>query len=168
MTVSGIGAAADSAGAASRAKASGEAAAAKAFPGAIAIRPSVVFGPDDRFFNKTASLARFSPVLPVIGGASKMQPVFVGDVAEAMATLIDRGVADGKVYELGGPVVASMRELMDYTVATTQRKRLLLPVPAAVAKLLGTLAGLLPGAPITRDQVDLSVRRQCGQCCGQG
>jgi uncharacterized protein YbjT (DUF2867 family) len=155
LTVSGIGASANSASAASRAKASGEAAAAKAFPGAIAIRPSVVFGPDDRFFNKTAGLARFSPVLPVIGGTSKMQPVFVGDVAEAMASLIDRGVADGKAYELGGPVVATMRDLMDYTMATTQRKRLLVPVPAPLAKVLGSVAGLLPGAPITRDQVEL-------------
>ena len=155
LTVSGIGASADSASAASRAKAQGEAAATKAFAGAIAIRPSVVFGPDDRFFNKTAKLARFSPVLPVIGGDSKIQPVFVGDVAEAMATLIDRGVADGKAYELGGPAVATMHELMAYTVATTQRKRLLVPVPGAVARLLGSIVGLLPGAPITRDQVEL-------------
>lgn len=155
VTVSGIGADVNAASAAGRAKGHGEVAAAKAFPGAMVVRPSVVFGPDDRFFNKMASLARFAPALPVIGGDTKIQPVFVGDVAEAIATLVDRGIADGKAYELGGPAVDTLQGLMQFTLSTTQRKRLLVPLPWGIAKFLGTLVGWLPGAPITADQVEM-------------
>jgi uncharacterized protein YbjT (DUF2867 family) len=155
ITVSGIGADSNGGSAAARAKGQGEAAAARAFHGAIAVRPSVVFGPDDRFFNKMASLARFAPALPVIGGDTKVQPVFVGDVAEAIATLIDRGAADGKAYELGGPTVETLRGLMQFVLATTQRKRLLLPLPWGFAKVMAALVGWLPGAPITSDQVEM-------------
>jgi NADH dehydrogenase len=132
-----------------------ESAVAKNFPGAVTVRPSVVFGADDRFFNRMAGLARIAPVLPVIGGATKVQPVFVGDVAEAIATLIDKGAADGKVYELGGPSVSTLGDLMQYVLDVTQRKRLLLPLPWGAAKILGTLVGWLPGAPITADQVEM-------------
>ena len=104
IMVSGIGAGENVKSAASRAKMEGEAAAAKAFPGSMVVRPSVVFGPEDRFFNKLAAMARFAPALPLFGGGTtKYQPVFVGDIAEAIAILVEGGVANGKVYELGGP-----------------------------------------------------------------
>ncbi len=137
-------------------KAEGEARAATNFPGAMIVRPSIVFGPDDNFFNKFATMARFSPALPLIGGGeTRFQPVFVGDVAEAMATLVDRGVSDGKTYELGGPAVASFKSLLQFVLETTQRKRLLLSLPWPVAKMLGALVGWLPKPPITMDQVEL-------------
>ncbi len=156
ITLSGIGASAGSSSAAARAKGEGEAAAAKAFPGAIALRPSVIFGPDDRFFNRAATLSRFFPILPLVGGGeTKLQPVYVGDVAEAAATLVDRGVADGKAYELGGPDVMSEREAMQFVLDTVQRKGLLIPLPAAVAKMVGAIAGLLPKPLLTMDQAEL-------------
>jgi len=115
----------------------------------------VIFGPEDRFFNTFAKMARFSPALPVIGADTKLQPVFVGDVAEAIARLIDAGVADGKTYELGGPEVKTMRQLMTYVLNVTYRKRLLINLPFPIASLIGTLVGWLPGAPITSDQVEV-------------
>ncbi len=156
LMLSGIGAGANEVARAAQAKAAGEAATQKFFPGAMILRPSVVFGPDDRFFNKMASMARFSPVMPLFGGGeSRFQPVFVGDVAEAMAKLIDGGVNNGKIYELGGPEVATMKELTAFTLEAAQRKRLLVPVPWGMAKFIGTVAGFLPGAPIDADQIDL-------------
>ena len=133
----------------------GEAKARAAFAGASILRPSVIFGPEDRFFNTFAKMARFSPALPVIGADTKLQPVFVGDVAEAIARLIDAGVADGKTYELGGPEVKTMRQLMTYVLNVTYRKRLLINLPFPIASLIGTLVGWLPGAPITSDQVEV-------------
>jgi uncharacterized protein YbjT (DUF2867 family) len=156
VMVSGMGADSNEASEAARCKAQGEAAAQKAFPGVMIVRPSVVFGGEDRFFNKLAAMARFSPALPLFGGGeNKVQPVFVGDVAEAIATLVDRGLATGKVYELGGPEVASMKTITQFVADTAMRKRLLVPVPWGIAKLLATLTGWLPGAPITADQVEL-------------
>jgi uncharacterized protein YbjT (DUF2867 family) len=156
VMISGIGAGGNEGSAAARYKAQGEAASAKAFPGAMVVRPSVVFGPEDRFFNKLAAMARFSPVLPLFGGGdTKLQPVFVGDVAEAIANLVDGGSATGKVYELGGPEVASMRELTQFALDTTYRKRMLLPVPWGIASAMGSVLGLLPGSPLTRDQIEL-------------
>lgn len=155
IMVSGMGANVDAPSKAGQAKGQAEAATARAFPGASIVRPSVVFGPDDRFFNRMAAMARIAPVLPVVGPETKVQPVFVGDVAEAVATLVDRDVSDGKTYELGGPTTATLHELMQYVVDVSQRKRLLLPLPYAAAKLLGTVIGWLPGAPITSDQVDM-------------
>lgn len=133
----------------------GEAKARAAFPNVMILRPSIVFGPEDTFFNKFAAMARFSPALPLIGANTKFQPVFVGDVAEAVATLIDRGVSDGKAYELGGPEQKTFRELLQYVLAVTQRKRLLLPLPFPVATVIGAVAGILPKAPITMDQVEM-------------
>jgi uncharacterized protein YbjT (DUF2867 family) len=156
IMVSGIGAGVNEVARAAQAKARAEAATQKNFPHAMIVRPSVVFGPDDRFFNKMAAMARFSPVIPLFGaGESKFQPVFVGDVAEAMAKLIDGGQNTGKIYELGGPEVASMKALTEFTLDAAQRKRLLVPVPWGVAHVIGSVAGLLPGAPIDSDQIDL-------------
>jgi len=152
---SAIGADADSKSVYSQTKAEGEAKAKAAFPGVSILRPSIVFGPEDSFFNKFAAMARFSPALPLIGGDTKFQPVFVGDVAEAVARLIDKGLADGKTYELGGPEKKSFRDVLNYVLGVTMRKRLLLPVPFPVASLLGALVGWLPKAPITMDQVEL-------------
>ena len=153
--LSAIGADAESASSYARTKAEGEAEAKAGFAGVSIVRPSVVFGPEDGFFNRFAAMARFSPALPLIGGQTKFQPVFVGDVAEAIATLIDRGVADGKTYELGGPAVKSFKELLNYVLEVTMRKRLLLPLPFPLASLMGTIAGILPNPALTSDQVEL-------------
>ena len=152
--LSAIGADVNSTSAYARSKAEGEKSATAAFSGATIIRPSIVFGPEDNFFNQFAKTARFSPALPLIGGETKFQPVFVGDVAEAVATLVDRGVADGKTYELGGPEVMSFRRILQYILDTTQRRRLLLPIPFGVAKIMGAIAGLLPKPALTMDQVE--------------
>jgi uncharacterized protein YbjT (DUF2867 family) len=152
---SAIGADASGKSSYSQTKAGGEAKAKAAFPGVSILRPSIVFGPEDNFFNKFAAMARLSPVLPLIGGDSKFQPVFVGDVAEAVAKLIDNGVADGKTYELGGPEKKSFRDVLNYVLSVTLRKRLLLPIPFPVASVLGAVLGWLPKAPLTMDQVEL-------------
>lgn len=153
--LSAIGADENSTSAYARSKAEGEKAVRTAFSGATIIRPSIVFGPEDNFFNQFAKMARFSPALPLIGGGvTKFQPVFVGDVAEAIGTLIDHGVADGKTYELGGPEVMSFKQILQYILETTQRRRLLLPIPFGVAKIMGALAGLLPKPALTTDQVE--------------
>ena len=156
IMVSGMGAGANAESEAARFKAKGEVASAKAFPGAIIVRPSIVFGPDDRFFNKLAGMARFAPALPLFGGGhTRYQPVFVGDVAEAVAVLVDRGEASGKIYELGGDETATMEELTKFVLETTRRKRLLVPVPWPIAALMGTILGYLPGKPLTANQVAL-------------
>ena len=152
---SSIGANSESSSAYQRTKAEGEAKAKSSFHNAIVIRPSIVFGPEDNFFNKFAAMARFSPALPLIGGGTtKFQPVFAGDVAEAVATLVDRGVANGKTYELGGPDVMSFRQILEFILETVQRKRLLVPLPFPVATLIGAVAGLLPNPALTMDQVE--------------
>jgi uncharacterized protein YbjT (DUF2867 family) len=156
LMISGLGAGTVPASAACVAKGQAETAAAKAFPGTIVLRPSVVFGSSDRFFNKIAGMARFSPVVPLIGGgATPCQPVFVGDIAEAVARLIDEGQASGKTYELGGPEVASMKDITKFTLDTVYRKRLMLPLPWGISKLLGSIAAWMPGSPLTGDQVEL-------------
>ena len=121
---------------------------------AIIFRPSIVFGPQDDFFNRFASMARFSPFLPLIGGGyTKFQPVYVGDVAEAMARAVDGELAGGKIYELGGPEVASFRECMEIMMRITYRRRVLLSIPWFAASTMAKLTGWLPGAPLTYDQV---------------
>jgi NADH dehydrogenase len=152
---SAIGADANSKSRYASSKAEGEAKARAAYPNAIILRPSVVFGPEDGFFNKFAAMARFSPVLPMIGADTKFQPVFVGDIAEAVAVLVDRGVADGKTYELGGPATMTMRQVLDFVLATVQRTRLKANLPFPVASLIGAVAGLLPKPALTMDQVEL-------------
>lgn len=156
IQMSAIGANAESTSTYARTKAEGEAQAKGNFPGAIIIRPSLVFGPEDALFNRFAAMARVSPVLPLIGGGTtKFQPVFAGDVAEAIATLVDRGEASGKTFELGGPETASFADLMRFILKTTVRKRLLLPIPVGVAKGLAAIAAYLPGSPLTSDQVKM-------------
>lgn len=156
IQMSALGANPQSASAYARTKAEGETRARANFPGAIVLRPSIIFGPEDSFFNRFAGLARFSPVLPLIGGGeTRFAPVFVGDVAEAIARLVDRGEADGKTYELGGPEVLSFKQLMQFTLDTIGRSRALIPVPWPVAKLQGVILGVLPKPMLTADQVEL-------------
>ncbi len=156
VQMSALGADAASPAEYARSKAAGEAAAAAAFPGATIVRPSVVFGPEDGFFNRFAAMARFSPVLPLIGGGTtRFQPVYVGDVAEAMARMLDDDGTRGRSYELGGPQVYSFKELLELTLAAIGRRRLLLPLPFWAASLQAALLELLPTPPLTRDQVRL-------------
>ncbi|MCJ2104860.1 complex I NDUFA9 subunit family protein [Methylobacterium sp. E-041] len=162
--VSAIGADPNSESRYARTKAEGEAAVFAARPDAVVFRPSLVFGPGDSFFNRFASLARFLPVLPLAGAESRFQPVFVGDVAEAIALAADGRVPGGKVYELGGPEVATLDHLVRYMLDTTMRKRMVVSLPLPIAKIQArameiadTLTfGLLPAdLKLTRDQVVL-------------
>jgi uncharacterized protein YbjT (DUF2867 family) len=156
IQMSALGADPQSASEYARSKAEGEVRAKAAFPGATIIRPSVVFGPEDDFFNRFAALARFSPVLPLVGGGTtRFQPVFVGDVAQAFAKLIESPELAGKTYEFGGPEIFTFREILDYTLATIRRRRLLLPIPWGIARIMGTVMGLLPKPMLTADQVEL-------------
>ena len=156
IQMSALGADASSNSEYARTKAAGEVKVKAAFPGAIILRPSIVFGPEDNFFNQFAGLSRLAPALPLIGGGhTKFTPLFVGDLAEAIATLIDRGEASGQTLELGGPEVFTFKQLLEFTLETIGRKRLLIPVPWAIAKIMGTVMGYLPGALLTADQVEL-------------
>jgi uncharacterized protein YbjT (DUF2867 family) len=138
--VSAIGADADSPSRYARSKAAGEAAVFSAVPAATIMRPSIVFGPEDQFTNRFAALARMSPMLPLIGGgATKMQPVYVGDVATAIADAVDGKTNAGATYELGGPEVLTMREIMDVILATIDRRRTLVSLPFGLAKLQALL-----------------------------
>lgn len=155
VQMSAIGADPDSKGAYGRSKAEGEAAVLAVYPDAVILRPSVVFGPEDSFFNRFAALARFSPALPAIGfGRTRFQPVFVGDVARAVAMAASGAAAGGPPpYELGGPRVLSFADILRYVLRETGRSRLLLPIPFAVARLQARVLQRLPGAPLTVDQV---------------
>ena len=154
--MSALGADATSASAYARSKAAGEKAVLETLPGAVVMRPSIVFGPEDGFFNRFANMARFSPFLPLIGGGqTRFQPVYVGDVAEAIARSVDGVLAGGRAYELGGPQVLSFRECMEYMLGVIQRRRVLVPVPWWAARLMGSVLGLLPKPLLTRDQVAL-------------
>ncbi len=156
IQVSAIGADENSPSHYARAKALGEKAVLAAAPDAVIFRPSIMFGPDDTFFNKFAALAQLLPALPLIGGgATRFQPVFVGDVAEAIARAVDGEAKPGATYELGGPEVKSFKALMEYVLATIERKRLLVPLPFALARLKAQFLQYLPKPPLTPDQVDL-------------
>jgi NADH dehydrogenase len=156
--ISAIGADRNASAKYARTKAEGEEAVLAEFPSAIILRPSIVFGAEDQFFNRFAALARLSPALPLIGGGrTKFQPVFAGDVGQAAANAaIDSGRA-GTTYELGGPEVLTFRELLEAVLRYTSRRRLLLPMPFWMAKLQAVLTWPLPNAirPITVDQVRL-------------
>jgi uncharacterized protein YbjT (DUF2867 family) len=154
--VSAIGANANSESRYARAKAAGEQAVLEAVPSATIMRPSVVFGPEDLFTNRFAGLARMSPVVPLFGADTRMQPVYVGDVATAVADAVDGKAQPGATYELGGPDVLTMREIIEIILATIQRKRVLLPVPFGIAKLQAMALQFAPGAlKLTPDQVAL-------------
>lgn len=154
VQMSSIGASAESDSKYAQSKAMGEAAVKAAMPNAAILRPSVVFGPEDDFFNRFAAMARFAPALPLIdGGGTKFQPVHVGDVAEAVMVALRSEDAAGKTYELGGPHVMTFKEVLEYVMAETGRKRLLLPVPSAFLRPLAGLMECIPGAPLTRDQL---------------
>lgn len=162
--VSALGADPDSGSLYARSKALGEAQVFASQPNAVVFRPSIVFGPGDSFFNRFAALARALPVLPLAGAGTRFQPVFVGDVAEAVARAVEGRVAGGRVYELGGPEVETLEGLVRYMLDTTMRRRLVLalPLPAAriqarMLEIADTLTlGLLPDAlKLTRDQITL-------------
>ena len=159
VQVSAIGADPDSPAQYARSKAAGEAAVREACPGATIVRPSVVFGPEDGFFNRFAALARLLPVLPLIGGGrTRFQPVYVGDVAAALTRILDEPDTAGKTFELGGPRIYSLRQVMELVLREIDRKRVLLPLPFAVAMVQGLFFELLPVPPLTRDQVRLLMR----------
>jgi NADH dehydrogenase len=155
--ISAIGADDKSASAYARAKAAGEKAVLAAAPSATILRPSVVFGPEDQFANRFAALARMSPVLPLIGGGgTKLQPVYVGDVATAVADAVDGKTKAGATYELGGPEVLSMREIMQIILRVIERERMLVPLPFGLARFKAMFLQFAPGAlKLTRDQVEL-------------
>jgi len=157
--LSAIGADPRSTSAYARTKAAGEEAVRDAFPTATILRPSVVFGPEDQFFNRLAALAMISPVLPVIGGGeTRFQPVYVGDVADAVVRCIDDSSTAGRTYELGGPKVYSFRALIELLLGEIRRKPYLLEIPFGLASLQARLMSLLPNPPLTPDQVELLKR----------
>jgi NADH dehydrogenase len=154
--VSSIGASEHSRSAYARSKAEGEAEVREVFPGAVILRPSVVFGPEDDFFNRFAALSRLFPALPLIGGGkTKFQPVFVGDVVKAVLAGLTGRADAGAPYELGGPEVLTMKQVMERVLAYAMRKRLLVPIPFWLAKLQAAFLQLLPNPPLTIDQVRL-------------
>ncbi len=175
--MSALGADAHSEAEYARTKAAGEAAVLAAVPSASIVRPSVVFGPEDNFFNMFAGMCRLSPFLPVMGapaipkvslggalgievdlygdGGAKFQPVYVGDVADAMVTCLTDPATDGKTYELAGPDVLSFKDVQKLVLKHTSRKRVLLPIPFWVAEIQGAVFGLLPKPLLTSDQVKL-------------
>ncbi len=174
--VSALGADPASPSAYARSKAAGEAAVAEAYAQATILRPSVVFGPEDDFLNRFAAMAQLMPVLPVFfrgipkldpfkdfpfpsvefeAGATRLQPAYVGDVAEALAKTLDDPVTLGRSYELGGPEVYRLIDIMRLVLKLTGQRRLLLPLPFAAAEILAIFLGLLPVPPLTRDQVRL-------------
>jgi NADH dehydrogenase len=156
--ISAIGADVNSASAYARSKGRAEQSILQTKPDAVILRPSVVFGPEDQFYNKFADMARVAPFLPLVGGGkTRFQPVFVDDVAEAVALSIDGLVAGGKIYELGGAEVVSFKEILDDILRVTCRNKSLVSIPFGVASLLGSVASLVPFVtpPITADQVTL-------------
>lgn len=151
--VSAIGADPTSASAYGWSKGEGEAAVRETFPDATILRPSVLFGREDNFINRFAGMARLAPVLPVIRGKTKFQPVYAADVARAVAAAaLDPASHRGETYELGGPEVMTMRELMEWICQTTGRNRTLVDVPDPVARAMAKFTGWAPGAPLTWDQ----------------
>ncbi|MSO71412.1 MAG: complex I NDUFA9 subunit family protein [Alphaproteobacteria bacterium] len=161
VQVSAIGAATDALSAYARSKAAGEAAVRKAFPRATILRPSIVFGTEDQFFNRFAALARCTPALLLFGGGrARFQPVWVGDVAAAAVRALGDPTAAGRTYELGGPRILDFAALMRLVLTETGRRRALVPIPFWLGEITGAVLSLLPNPPLTRDQV-LSLRGDC-------
>jgi uncharacterized protein YbjT (DUF2867 family) len=131
----------------------GEALVREAFPGVTILRPSLVFGPEDNLFNRFAGMARLLPFMPVICGDTQFQPVYVGDVADAVMAALIRSDTAGAMYELGGPRVWRFRELLAYILRETGRRRPMVDVPMGLARLQARMMELLPGKPLTRDQL---------------
>jgi uncharacterized protein YbjT (DUF2867 family) len=155
--VSAIGADLESDSAYAVTKAEGELNVRTAFPKAVILRPSIVFGPEDGFFNKFAEMARFAPALPLVGGGhTRFQPVFVGDVAQAIVAALSR--QDGRTYELGGPSTYSFKDLLQLILRETGRNRALMPLPFGLASLAAAFLQLLPNPLLTVDQVRLLKR----------
>lgn len=159
VQISAIGANAESASEYSRTKAAGEAAVLDAFPNAVILRPSVIFGTEDEFFNRFAAMTRFGPVLPVVGAETKFQPVWVDDVAQAAVAGVTGKAAAG-VYELGGPDAMTFRDLMGVMLGVIRRRRLIVNIPFGIAKIIASVAGLgqtlslgIVKTPVTKDQV---------------
>jgi NADH dehydrogenase len=154
--VSAIGADENSPSSYARSKAEAETLVRSAVPDATIMRPSIMFGPEDTFFNRFGSMAVLAPALPLIGGGvNRMQPVFAGDVAEAIAHAVDGRTSAGTTYELGGPDILTFKELMEFTLKTIERKRVLLPLPFPLARLMAMVLQFAPGAPLTPDQVEM-------------
>ena len=154
--ISAIGADPRSSSAYARTKAAGEQAVRDAFPTVTILRPSVVFGPEDRFFNRFASMAMFSPVLPLIGGGeTRFQPVYVGDVADAVVTCLEDPATAGRIYELGGPKIYTFRQALELVLSEIRRKRPFVDLPFGLAALQARLMAILPSPPLTPDQVEL-------------
>lgn len=155
--VSALSASLDAPSKYSQSKAQGENKVIHTFPRSVILRPSVIFGPEDTFFNMFASMARFSPMLPLIGGGhTKFQPVYVGDVAKAVRNILEDREAEkyyGQIYEVGGPKTYTFRELMEAMKSCTQQSVFLASVPVPIAKVMGMVGGLLPGKPLTVDNV---------------
>lgn len=172
--ISAIGADENSSSQYARTKALGEQAVLKAMPGAVILRPSIVFGPEDEFFNKFADMARFAPALPLIGGGkTKFQPVYCDDVAECAVKALEMPEAKGQTYELGGPGVYTFKQILEFIMATTGRKRVLVPIPFVAATgmgVLGEITGKLPFVQpfLTRDQVKLLQRDNVAASSGVG
>jgi NADH dehydrogenase len=153
--VSAIGASSTSTSRYARSKAAAEKRIHETLPGAVIMRPSILFGPEDSFFNRFAAMARLSPALPLIGGGHTLfQPVFAGDVASAIAKAVAGEATPGTIYELGGPDQASFRELMQFILTTIDRKRMLVPLPFPLARLKAMFLQFLPGKLLTPDQVE--------------
>jgi NADH dehydrogenase len=154
--ISAIGADEASSSLYARTKAKGEKLVLAAMPSATILRPSIVFGPEDEFFNRFAAMARVSPALPLIGGGrTRFQPVFAGDVGAAVAMAVAGRASPGTIYELGGPEVFSFKELMQFVLSTIERRRLLLSLPFSLAKFQAWFLQFLPRPLLTPDQVEL-------------
>ena len=156
LHVSALGADANSPSAYARTKAAGEAMLREHFPAATILRPSVVFGPEDDFFNRFAAMTRYSPALPLIGGGkTKFQPIYVGDVADAAVAVLQNPALAGQVFEIAGPRAYTFKELMEMMLAAVGKRRLLVPIPFGLAQFQAAFLGLLPKPPLTLDQVRL-------------
>ena len=153
--ISAIGAATESPAHYARTKALGEIGVREDFPGAIIIRPSIVFGAEDDFFNRFATLARLFPIIPLIEGGTKFQPVYVDDLAKAVTASLSNTDAVGRTFEIGGPRVYQFREVMELIFRQIDRRRFLAPIPSILLRPLAAILGCFPNPPITLDQLRL-------------